>query len=158
MFTYLPYINLSSLFLLATSVSYSARTCPCQLYQDNTNDLILSLPFLMSIFPFQLTTSVLVFLPRRALAKMSWVGSLAEEDRCDTLAGLVKRQRRLCRRNVELMDSVKTGALMAIEECQAQFQNRRWNCSTTDSNRLFGRVILKQGKVLYKLLYRYGWG
>ena len=77
---------------------------------------------------------------------MSWVGSLAEEDRCDTLAGLVKRQRRLCRRNVELMDSVKTGALMAIEECQAQFQNRRWNCSTTDSNRLFGRVILKQGK------------
>ena len=28
-----------------------------------------------------------MFLPRRALAKMSWVGSLAEEDRCDTLAG-----------------------------------------------------------------------
>lgn len=76
---------------------------------------------------------------------MSWVGSLAEEERCQTLVGLVKRQRRLCRRNVELMDSVKTGALMAIEECQAQFQNRRWNCSTTDSKNLFGRVILKQG-------------
>ena len=120
--------------------------------------MISSLPSFVSIFPFELATSVFVFLPRRALAKMSWVGSLAEEDRCDTLAGLVKRQRRLCRRNVELMDSVKTGALMAIEECQAQFQNRRWNCSTTDSNRLFGRVILKQGKVLYKLLYRCWWG
>ncbi|XP_070206980.1 protein Wnt-4-like [Littorina saxatilis] len=79
-----------------------------------------------------------------ALAKMSWLGSLSEEDGCDRLAGLVKRQKRLCRRNVELMDSVKTGALMSIDECQAQFQNRRWNCSTTDSNRLFGRVILKQ--------------
>ena len=35
-----------------------------------------------------------------------------------------------CKRNPMFMDSVRLGALNAIEECQFQFQFRRWNCST----------------------------
>ena len=35
-----------------------------------------------------------------------------------------------CKRNPMFMDSVRLGALNAIEECQHQFQFRRWNCST----------------------------
>ena len=35
---------------------------------------------------------------------------------------LVKRQKQICRRNVELMDSVRGGAMEAIQECQAQFK------------------------------------
>ncbi|XP_041378276.1 protein Wnt-4-like isoform X2 [Gigantopelta aegis] len=76
---------------------------------------------------------------------MSSQASIQSADTCEALTGLVKRQRRLCKKNVELMDSVKVGALRAIEECQNQFANRRWNCSTSDTKRLFGNVILKQG-------------
>ncbi|XP_046571495.1 protein Wnt-4-like [Haliotis rubra] len=81
----------------------------------------------------------------RWLALMSSTTTIQNEESCDSLAGLVKRQKKLCKRNVELMESVKVGAKRAIEECQFQFENRRWNCSTTDSKRLFGNVILKQG-------------
>ena len=86
----------------------------------------------------------------RALAKMSWAGNFVNSGHCESLTGLVKRQKRLCQRNVELMDSVQTGAKMAIEECQVQFKNRRWNCSTANSNRLFGKVILRQGNLSKK--------
>ncbi|RUS80293.1 hypothetical protein EGW08_011931, partial [Elysia chlorotica] len=80
-----------------------------------------------------------------ALAQMSSLAHISDKSRCENLSGLVKRQRRICRRNVELMDSVRVGALMAIDECQAQFKYRRWNCSTENNLKLFGNVILKQG-------------
>ncbi|KAK3782113.1 hypothetical protein RRG08_052377 [Elysia crispata] len=82
--------------------------------------------------------------PPRALAQMSSLAHISDKSNCENLSGLVKRQRRICRRNVELMDSVRVGALMAIDECQAQFKYRRWNCSTENNLKLFGNVILKQ--------------
>ena len=84
---------------------------------------------------------------------MSSTTNIQNEASCDVLAGLVKRQKKLCRRNVEIMESVKVGARRAIDECQFQFKNRRWNCSTTDSKRLFGNVILKQGNVLFSVFF-----
>ena len=89
--------------------------------------------------------STLSLLPR-ALAQMSSLAHISDKDNCEDLSGLVKRQRRICRRNIELMDSVRVGALMAIDECQAQFKYRRWNCSTENNLKLFGNVILKQGQ------------
>nr|XP_023410047.1 LOW QUALITY PROTEIN: protein Wnt-4 [Loxodonta africana] len=47
----------------------------------------------------------------------------------------------MCKRNLEVMDSVRRGAQLAIEECQYQFRNRRWNCSTLDSLPVFGKVV-----------------
>ncbi|GFR83644.1 protein Wnt [Elysia marginata] len=82
----------------------------------------------------------------RALAQMSSLAHINDKGNCEDLSGLVKRQRRICRRNIELMDSVRVGALMAIDECQAQFKYRRWNCSTENNLKLFGNVILKQGQ------------
>jgi hypothetical protein len=80
-------------------------------------------------------------LPPRYLAKLSSVGSISEEETCEKLKGLIQRQVQMCKRNLEVMDSVRRGAQLAIEECQYQFRNRRWNCSTLDSLPVFGKVV-----------------
>ncbi|MGH0146361.1 UNVERIFIED_CONTAM: hypothetical protein FKN15_048678 [Acipenser sinensis] len=72
---------------------------------------------------------------------MSSVGSISEEETCEKLKGLIQRQVQICKRNVEVMDSVRRGAQLAIDECQYQFRNRRWNCSTLDTLPVFGKVV-----------------
>lgn len=69
------------------------------------------------------------------------MGSISEEETCEKLKGLIQRQVQMCKRNLEVMDSVRRGAQLAIEECQFQFRNRRWNCSTLDALPVFGKVV-----------------
>ncbi|XP_072307755.1 protein Wnt-4a isoform X2 [Eucyclogobius newberryi] len=73
------------------------------------------------------------------LAKLSSVGSIRDEETCERLRGLIQRQ--ICKRSVEVMDAVRRGAQLAIDECQYQFRNRRWNCSTLESMPVFGKVV-----------------
>lgn len=89
----------------------------------------------------------IVFYIFRALAKMSSISAKQLPEMCQELIGLAKRQQKICRRNVEVMDSVRYGAHMAIDECQFQFRNRRWNCSTVDPVKVFGN-FLKLGEYL----------
>ncbi|XP_067002611.1 protein Wnt-1 [Anabrus simplex] len=59
-------------------------------------------------------------------------------------ATLRRKQRRLVRENPGVLVAVIKGAKMAILECQVQFQNRRWNCSTKNFFRgknLFGKIV-----------------
>ncbi|KAK3104883.1 hypothetical protein FSP39_012347 [Pinctada imbricata] len=77
----------------------------------------------------------------RSLAKMSSVSTIETPQTCDSLVGLVKRQKKICKKNLEVMHSVKLGALNAIEECSFQFKNRRWNCSTVEARTIFGNVL-----------------
>lgn len=93
----------------------------------------------------------------RYLAKLSSVGSISEEETCEKLKGLIQRQVQMCKRNLEVMDSVRRGAQLAIEECQYQFRNRRWNCSTLDSLPVFGKVVT-QGEGVYKGCRTLGYG
>ena len=79
-------------------------------------------------------------------SSLASVASIQTEDSCDALLGLVKRQKRICRKNVDVMEAVKLGALTAIDECQYQFQNRRWNCSMVDADSIFGNAIT-QGNI-----------
>ena len=56
-------------------------------------------------------------------------------------------QVQICKRSVEVMDAVRRGAQLAIDECQFQFRNRRWNCSTLETMPVFGKVVT-QGKFI----------
>ena len=59
-------------------------------------------------------------------------------------ATLRRKQRRLARENPGVLMAVARGANMAITECQHQFRNRRWNCSTKNFLRgknLFGKIV-----------------
>ena len=77
---------------------------------------------------------------------MNSIAAIEVPESCKSLVGLVKRQQKICKRNIETMESVRYGALIAIDECQHQFRNRRWNCSTVDPVKLFGNV-LKAGEL-----------
>ncbi|KAI3370484.1 hypothetical protein L3Q82_025242 [Scortum barcoo] len=77
----------------------------------------------------------------RYLAKLSSVGSIRDEETCERLRGLIQRQVQICKRSVEVMDAVRRGAQLAIDECQFQFRNRRWNCSTLETMPVFGKVV-----------------
>lgn len=67
------------------------------------------------------------------------------ENMCHNLKGLNRKQIRVCKRNVELMTSVKEGAEMAIRECQHQFKYRKWNCTTINKKNepVFGNALNK---------------
>ncbi|XP_059580290.1 protein Wnt-4 [Alligator mississippiensis] len=66
-------------------------------------------------------------------------GVLRDPSACEGLKGLTEEQVQICQRQAEAMDSVKRGAELAVEECQHQFQNRRWNCSTLQGLQVFGK-------------------
>ena len=75
------------------------------------------------------------------------LASIDAPNKCEMLPGLVNKQIQVCKRNLEVMDSVSTGANVAIQECQNQFSNRRWNCTTVLNGPVFGRV-LENGKTI----------
>lgn len=90
----------------------------------------------------------------RAMFNVQSIGinSIETTENCDVIPGLVNRQIAICKRNLEVMDSVSQGAHISILECQKQFHNRRWNCSTVDPFTVFGPV-LDNGEILLSFQY-----
>ncbi|KAJ8262046.1 hypothetical protein GJAV_G00161490 [Gymnothorax javanicus] len=60
---------------------------------------------------------------------------------CSQLSGLSQGQRKLCQLYQDHMVYIGEGAKTGIKECQYQFKQRRWNCSTVDNTSVFGRVM-----------------
>ncbi|KAG9468346.1 hypothetical protein GDO78_022913 [Eleutherodactylus coqui] len=60
---------------------------------------------------------------------------------CSQLTGLSPGQRKLCHLYQDHMVYIGEGAKTGIKECQHQFKQRRWNCSTVDNASVFGRVM-----------------
>ena len=67
----------------------------------------------------------------RSIALSGSSNNFISKGSCDLVGKqLNNRQLQFCRRNVDVMNSVKTGASVAVSECQHQFRHRRWNCTT----------------------------
>ncbi|KAM8822312.1 protein Wnt-5b-like [Synchiropus picturatus] len=68
---------------------------------------------------------------------------LGAQPLCSQLSGLSQGQRKLCQLYQDHMSHIGEGAQAGIRECQFQFRQRRWNCSTVDDSSVFGQVLQK---------------
>lgn len=50
-------------------------------------------------------------------------------------------QQKLCSSNINVMPVVSRAARAALQNCKAQFKNRRWDCQTIDDPTVFGPII-----------------
>lgn len=71
-----------------------------------------------------------------------YIGALGVRVICDNVPGLVNKQRQLCQKHPDVMQSISEGGKEWIRECQHQFRHHRWNCSTIERDHaVFGRVM-----------------
>lgn len=120
----------------------------------------LILPFVLFVFYFSFYGSMkIVFNPTKFLFSLSHYRGIAKVGEPNNIAPLStgmmnmdpaihstlrRKQRRLVRENPGVISALMKGANMAIQECQHQFRNRRWNCSTRNFLRgknLFGKIV-----------------
>lgn len=86
----------------------------------------------------------ILFLLNRFVSSSQWLSialsssanTFISRRSCDDVGEkLNHRQVQICKRNIDVMNSVKSGASMAVSECQHQFRQRRWNCTTVQFER-----------------------
>lgn len=69
--------------------------------------------------------------------------TLLQDDTCTEVPGLVIQQVEVCKNNPESLLCISEGARRGILECQYQFRNERWNCTTSSNYTVFGDVLRK---------------
>ena len=72
-----------------------------------------------------------------------------ENETCDEVPGLVFQQLEVCKKNPESLLCISEGARLGIRECQYQFRNERWNCTTSTNYTVFGDVLRKGKNICY---------
>lgn len=76
--------------------------------------------------------------PHRSCFKCGAINVLIWANLC---CAALQGQRKLCQLYQDHIAYIGEGARMGIKECQYQFRQRRWNCSTVDNSSVFGRVM-----------------
>lgn len=109
----------------------------------------------------KLTVFTLLYVLTFSEASLSWLSiakmrnfNLTSPEQCDRLYGWTLAQRRFCQNHFQYMNAIRRGAIMTLEECQSQFKNRRWNCSSLNTPNLFARLPdfgLREAAYLYSL-------
>ncbi|GCB72662.1 hypothetical protein scyTo_0006410 [Scyliorhinus torazame] len=92
---------------------------------------------------------ILILLTLTPRVESSWwyIGALGARVICDNIPGLVNKQRQLCQKHPDIMQSIGEGAKEWIRECQHQFRHHRWNCSTlARDHTVFGKVMLRSSQ------------
>ncbi|XP_035208146.1 protein Wnt-4-like [Stegodyphus dumicola] len=97
----------------------------------------------LSVIVFVISLNSVQTIKWLSLLRTASIGTIDSAELCPNLEGLTRRQIKICIRNVEVMDSVRFGAEQAVIECQWQFKYRRWNCSTINGTRLFGKTVME---------------
>jgi wingless-type MMTV integration site family protein 6 len=59
---------------------------------------------------------------------------------------LKSRQVEICRKEPKVLQEIVKGAQLGTKECQHQFRNRRWNCTT--ARKSLRKVIARGNKML----------
>ncbi|CAF0935210.1 unnamed protein product [Rotaria sordida] len=67
-----------------------------------------------------------------------------QEPFCTSLTFLTPDQRYYCQVNPKIFSIISRSLRQAIEECQYQFRNQRWNCSIFNQSDVFGKLVLRK--------------
>ena len=90
---------------------------------------------------------ILIHFPYRSLGLPSfrtWSSTTQlQKPSCSSLTFLTPEQRYYCQSNPRLFSIIGRSLQRAIEECQYQFRNQRWNCSIFDQSNVFGRFVFR---------------
>ena len=78
--------------------------------------------------------------------------SVEQESSCAKMPGLVSKQLQVCEGHPNAMYAVSEGAKRAINECQKQFKNERWNCTTEGDKSVFGHTLQRGLQFIYRSL------
>ena len=62
---------------------------------------------------------------------------------CLSLTFLTIEQRLYCQTNPKIFAIINRSLRLAIDECQYQFRNQRWNCSLFNQLDSYGKLILR---------------
>ena len=62
---------------------------------------------------------------------------------CDRIPGLKPQQKRICERRPQSLPIIINGLRIASEECERQFKDHRWNCSTLTGHNVFTRLMFR---------------
>uniref|UniRef100_S4RWL8 Protein Wnt n=1 Tax=Petromyzon marinus TaxID=7757 RepID=S4RWL8_PETMA len=98
--------------------------------------------------------AIAMLLVRCSSGSWMWLGMLParlpEKLGCSQIPGLPSRQIEVCKQKPDILGSIQRGARTAIQECQSQFKQERWNCSTTSDYSVFGQELTRGSRVRVK--------